>query len=68
MHAAVQYPDMALLMWEGGSPASIDGLGPSLPNTWQVVVSSKSCERAHCGCRSGCCCIPLSESHDCRRN
>ena len=65
MHAAVQYPDLAMLIWEGGSPAS-DGLGTPLPYSRQVWVPDNTCKKAHCGCRSGCCCLPLSICHGCR--
>ena len=38
MHAAVEYPDLSMLMWEGGSSASqgLEGMGELLPGTKQV--------------------------------
>ena len=38
MHAAVQYPDLAMLMWEGGQSAAsaADGIGNLLPGSKQV--------------------------------
>ena len=72
MHAAVQYPDLAPLMWEEGCPAADDGLS-SLPGGKQVVLPSNTCVRAQCACRNGCCCFfimnmmkmnMMSECHD----
>ena len=54
MHAAVQFPDLVPLMWEGGSAAVNSNLS-SLPGSKQVVVPSNTCKRAHCSCRSGYC-------------
>ena len=54
MHAAVQFPDLVLAMWEGGSVAVNNNLC-SLPGSKQVVVPSNTCESAHCSCRSGYC-------------
>ena len=38
MHAAVEYPDLAMLMWEGGKSASyvVDSTDSLLPGTKQV--------------------------------
>ena len=38
MHAAVEYPDLGMLMWDGGKPGSqgIDSNGSLLPGTKQV--------------------------------
>ena len=54
MHAAVQFPDLVPLMWEGGSAAVNNNLS-SLPGSKQVVVPSNTCMRAHCSCRNGHC-------------
>ena len=55
MHAAVQYLDLAPLMWQGGS-AVVDDTMCSLPCSKQVLMPSNTCKRAQPGCRSGCCC------------
>ena len=47
MHAAVQYPDLAMLMWEGGSTASDDGLGILLPGSKQVLMPRHTCEKTY---------------------
>ncbi len=38
MHAAVEYPDLAMLMWEGGRSGShgVEGTDSLLPGTKQV--------------------------------
>ena len=38
MHAAVEYPDLAMLMWEGGKSAShaVESTDSLLPGTKQV--------------------------------
>jgi hypothetical protein len=38
MHAAVQYPDLAMMMWEGGrSAAEADGIDSLIPGSKQVM-------------------------------
>jgi len=45
MHAAVQYPDLAMLMWEGSEsvPDGMDGMVDLLPGTKQVMHAMMPC-------------------------
>ncbi len=44
IHAAVEYPDLAMLMWEGGKSASqeVESADSLLPGTKQVDISHPS--------------------------
>ena len=66
MHAAVQYPDLAQLMWRGGIEVADDNLS-SLPGSRQVVVPSNTCEKDHYGCRRSCCRLLSADCRDCRQ-
>ena len=66
MHAAVQFPDLVPLMWEGGS-AAVNNTLSSLPGSKQVEVPSNTCERAHCSCRSGYCASCCPKCYGCRQ-
>lgn len=51
MHAAVQYPDLAMMMWEGGrSAAEADGIDSLIPGSKQVLraVCDMHCEIISC--------------------
>ena len=57
MHAAVQYPDLAMMMWEGGkSAAEADGIDSLIPGSKQVMHAVSDMHHEN---RS---CLPMQDS------
>lgn len=53
MHAAVQYPDLAMMMWEGGrSAAEADGIDSLIPGSKQVMHAVCGMQHANLSCLS----------------
>ena len=53
MHAAVQYPDLAMMMWEGGrSAAEADGIDSLIPGSKQVMHAACDMHGANLSCLS----------------